>query len=86
MIQTASPPTALTLPFKTGDFGRSRLAARPLGYIGRSVGRKGGRVYPGIRKIFAGSKASTSRFPSAGHVEKSGAQYRLVPIFWNPVI
>lgn len=25
-------------------------------------------------------------FPSVGHVEKAGEQYRLVPIFWNPVI
>jgi glyoxylase-like metal-dependent hydrolase (beta-lactamase superfamily II) len=25
-------------------------------------------------------------FPSAGYVEKEGAQYRLVPIAWNPVI
>ena len=25
-------------------------------------------------------------FPSAGYVEKEGAQYRLVPIRWNPVI
>jgi glyoxylase-like metal-dependent hydrolase (beta-lactamase superfamily II) len=25
-------------------------------------------------------------FPSAGHVEKEGAQYRLVPVPWNPII
>jgi len=25
-------------------------------------------------------------FPAAGHVEKRGEQYRLVPIFWNPAI
>jgi hypothetical protein len=25
-------------------------------------------------------------FPSAGHVEKEGEQYRLVPIPWNPII
>jgi hypothetical protein len=25
-------------------------------------------------------------FPSIGHVEKDGANYRLVPIAWNPVI
>ena len=25
-------------------------------------------------------------FPSAGYVEKEGAQYRLVPIRWNPTI
>jgi glyoxylase-like metal-dependent hydrolase (beta-lactamase superfamily II) len=25
-------------------------------------------------------------FPSIGHVEKDGAQYRLIPVAWNPVI
>jgi hypothetical protein len=25
-------------------------------------------------------------FPSAGHVEKVGTEYRLVPVRWNPVI
>ena len=30
--------------------------------------------------------ASTSPFPSIGHVEKDGNGYRLIPVAWNPVI
>jgi hypothetical protein len=40
-FQSASPPTALTLPLKSGTFGMSRSAARQRRYMSRRLAGRG---------------------------------------------